>query len=355
MNRRSLRPAISCTRGSAFGRRAALAACLFAAAFTVAPAARADVPISDNARVHFKAGVNLLQDPGGARYEDAYREFKAAYAASPSPRILGNMGLCAMKLERDGEAIQAYEAYLAGVPDMSADEKRQTMTDLATLKAGASSIALKVEPAAATIVDVRMPVTGGNVTNVYAAKQGALALLVRPGHHAVTVKADGYASQTFEVEATPGAKLEHTVTLERPHAAAITPEPGPAVSTVKTRPIPTYVYVAGGASVALALGGIVTGSLALKQNSDFKAANNGSDPMKAGGIRSTGETLNVVTDIFFVSALVGGGLTAYLFASRPTVEAPDGAPSRTGSHGQPGLASLRLEASPTTLVIDGTF
>src|SRR4051794_36501980 len=89
--------------------------------------------ITPEARRHFKAGVNQLQDPDGARYEDAYREFKAAYAASSSPKILGNLGLCAMKLERDGEAIDAYSRYLREVSDTDADERAQIMQDLQTL------------------------------------------------------------------------------------------------------------------------------------------------------------------------------------------------------------------------------
>ncbi|HKY36226.1 MAG TPA: hypothetical protein VJN18_09825, partial [Polyangiaceae bacterium] len=47
-------------------------------------ATAADVVISDKARAHFTAGVSLLQDPDGARHEEAYREFQAAYADSPS-------------------------------------------------------------------------------------------------------------------------------------------------------------------------------------------------------------------------------------------------------------------------------
>ena len=70
---------------------------------TSATAASADVPISDAARQHFQAGVNLLQDPDGARYAEAYREFQTAYADSPSWKILSNIGITALKLERDGE------------------------------------------------------------------------------------------------------------------------------------------------------------------------------------------------------------------------------------------------------------
>ena len=54
-----------------------------ASALCSAPARADAVAISEEARSHFTAGVNFLQDPDGARYDDAYREFKAAYAASP--------------------------------------------------------------------------------------------------------------------------------------------------------------------------------------------------------------------------------------------------------------------------------
>ena len=59
-----------------------------------------DESVSEEARTHFKAGVSLLQDPEGEWVEEAYREFKAAYAISKSPKMLGNMGFCAMRLER---------------------------------------------------------------------------------------------------------------------------------------------------------------------------------------------------------------------------------------------------------------
>ena len=65
---------------------------------TAAPA------ISEQAKRHFNAGVSLLQDPEGEKVEEAYRQFKTAYDLSASPKILGNMGFCAMRLERDSLA-----------------------------------------------------------------------------------------------------------------------------------------------------------------------------------------------------------------------------------------------------------
>jgi hypothetical protein len=298
------------------GRRLFATAALLAS-FTLHGAALADVPINESARVHFKAGVNLLQDPSGARYEEAYREFKAAYADSPSPRILGNMGLCAMKLERDGEAIKAYEGYLAGVPDLSPDERKQIERDLATLRASAVRVRVKINVPGASLVDVRVPVQGGSITNVYGPVQNELEIRIRPGNHTMTAKLRGYPAVNWEFDAQPGANLDHTFELK---ADAGPSTPGPAVE--RSRPIPTYVWIAGAGSLALAAAGTVTGILALSKNSDFKTANTGTNPAEAEDIRSSGQTMNVLTDVFLASALVGAGVTAALFFTRPTVEKP---------------------------------
>src|SRR5690242_12924037 len=76
-----------------------------APATPAAPAKTNPAGINEEGRRHFNAGVALLQDPEGEKVEEAYREFKTAYDVSGSAKILGNMGFCAMRLERDGEAI----------------------------------------------------------------------------------------------------------------------------------------------------------------------------------------------------------------------------------------------------------
>src|SRR3954467_10251265 len=107
------------------------AASLGLALLAATASAWADVPISDDARAHFTAGVSFLQDPDGARYEEAYREFKTAYAASPSWKILGNLGIAACKLERDGEAIDAFTKSLAeGGSQIDGEERAQFERDL---------------------------------------------------------------------------------------------------------------------------------------------------------------------------------------------------------------------------------
>src|SRR6188768_1489126 len=112
-----------------------------------APAAQT-VQITEKARELFGTGVTLLQDPDGARYEEAYQQFKAAYAESPSWKILGNLGFTAMKLERDGEAIQAFQAYLEqGSKELTKAERAQFQSDLDTLSATAGTVTILGVPA----------------------------------------------------------------------------------------------------------------------------------------------------------------------------------------------------------------
>jgi hypothetical protein len=73
----------------------------------------ADAPrLSANALKHFNAGIAYADDPSGPKWEEAYREFLAAYADTPSWILKNNIGLCALNLERDDEAIAAFKIYL---------------------------------------------------------------------------------------------------------------------------------------------------------------------------------------------------------------------------------------------------
>src|ERR1041384_1226056 len=170
------------------------------ALFSVTALAAAEVPISEEARTHFSAGVSFLQDPDGARYEEAYREFKAAYAASPSWKILGNLGIAAFKLERDGEAIDAFEKYLSeGGAQVEAEERAQFERDLQTLQSAVTKLTLQSEPPGATIVDERIPASGPAIQNRYGALTQPTELGLRPGHHRITAKLAGYPDAVVEL------------------------------------------------------------------------------------------------------------------------------------------------------------
>jgi hypothetical protein len=272
---------------------------------------------SDEARTHFTAGVNLLKDPARPRYEEAYAEFKKAYALANSPKILGNIGLCAMKLERDAEAIEAYTRYLTEVPDLPPDERAQVERDISTLKATLAVVTVETRPAWATILDTRVVAHGESTTNTYGPITGRTDLRVRRGHHVFKARLDGGREVAWESEINGG----ESHVFEIPEARV------GGVETVATdvkgpRPIPMAVYIAGGATIAFGVTTLITGLLAIDARSRFDTKNDGGDPAGAQDLRDSGTTLNTVSDVFLLGTLIGAGVTTVLYLTRPTVQAP---------------------------------
>lgn len=226
------------------------------------------VTITEKAREHFRTGVALLQDPDGERYEEAYLQFKAAYAESPSWKILGNLGVTAMKLERDGEAIQAFRGYLEqGGKELSKAERAQFQSDLDTLSATAGTVTIVGLPAGTRVTDVRSPNQGSDIKNNYEVPEGGLLVLyVRPGAHRFTAQWDAGEPQTHELEIT--ARGTHEVKFEAAKPEPVQPEPAvppppeptPPPSSASTSddgffqsPLPAYISFGVGA-VGVGLG-----------------------------------------------------------------------------------------------------
>jgi hypothetical protein len=335
----------------------------------------AAAPISAEAKRHFQAGVALLQDPEGERVEEAYREFKAAYEDSASPKILGNVGYCAMRLERDGEAIDAYSTYLRDVKDIAPDERAQITRDLQTLTVGVVRVSIEVDRPGATIQDVRVPVRGDRVTNEYGpVTTGKIELGVRPGHHVFTAKLEGYESATWEVEAYAGSREKHAFAM-RPRAVATAPAPGPVLTPAtgagagaagadRRSGGPGIVpWVVAGAGGAMMIAGAVTGVVALGKTSDIeKSCPNDTCPRSfdLDGERSSARTFVRITDVLLIGggALVAGGVAWAIIAGggggSKSAASGVGATARA-AHGR-GLAP-DLSCGPTgcTGTIGGTF
>lgn len=285
----------------------------------VSTVARADVTISEAARREFAAGVGLLEDPNGARYREAYEAFHRAYASSPSPKILSNIGLCAMMLERDGEAIEAYERYLREVPDVDPRERDKIRRDLNTLRAGATRLTITVEPRDATVIDTRTPPSGSPVVNRYEVKNGVLETFIRAGNHRIEVQAPQRETASWSFEVEPGGRHERKFALRAKGAATPVPLPGPAPSP---SPAPSPDSPSRGISAAtiaviaitgaLVVGAVVTGSLALKYQRDYQSFESGGDRPDAEKVRNTGEALNITTDVLIGCAVAGAAAMTVL-------------------------------------------
>jgi hypothetical protein len=292
--------------------------------------------VSEKARKLFESGVTLLEDPTGPRYREAYELFSAAYADSPTPKILSNLGLCAMMLERDGEAITHYGRYLADVQDIDPRERAKIQGDLKVLQTGLAVVEIKVTPAGAVVNDERVPMSGPAVLNRYVPVKDRAELGLHPGKHRLRVELEGYTPQIWDVELTPGDRKSKTVVLQRPGGqpgagtgaptAPVGPAPvkpiapeGPAPTD--DRPTPAAVWALVGVGGAFVIGTIITGALSLdrKATYDSFADSTGGKRTDAEDIRAEGETLNTVTDVLWPLGTACEVVALIVYLARPTV------------------------------------
>lgn len=324
-----------------------------------APAAPT-VQITEKARELFRTGVTLLQDPDGARYEEAYQQFKAAYAESPSWKILGNLGFAAMKLERDGEAIEAFQGYLQhGFNELSKAERAQFQSDLDTLTASAATVTILGLPAATRVTDVRSPNQGPDIKNQYEVPaEGDLVLRLRPGTHRFTAQWSDQPAQTHELEVT--IKGSHELKFEAvqpepvqpaPVVAAPAPAPPLAVSSddrgFLQSPVAAYVSLGVGAvGVGLGVVFLTQRSAALSDSDDkFDAclvsqACTPADQRDMEALDDKASTMGTLSIVSFGVGAVGLGAGVALLLINGKTE--DGAAHASGLSVQPYASTNEL-------------
>lgn len=280
--------------------------------------------LNDEAQKHFDAGLAYADDPGGPKWYEALKEFQAAYAISPTWKLKNNIGLCALNLERDGEAIEAYKEYLAhgGEKNLSAKQRKQIEKDIAMLSASLVKVELEVEPADAVIVDERRNEKGELRVNRYPVQSGKASIGIHPGAHKITIEAPGYESASWSFEAPPGSKHERSFKLEtEKKAEASAPpaareeqpsEPLPSEAPKPEHHTPVGVYIGLAATGVFAAAATTTGVLALGKQKDYDDAKTVGDRSDA---RDSGKMFALITDIGIGAAVVSAGITTYLYFS----------------------------------------
>jgi hypothetical protein len=253
---------------------------LLAGTVTVLPAQAKDAKtakaaVSPAAREHFNAGVSLLQDPDGARYEEAYQEFKTAYADSPSWKILGNLGICAMKLERDREAIDAFRRYLSeGKDQIDADERQQVERDLATLEAAMATVTFTSTAKDVQIFDERLSSSGGVSRNSYGPFEGSLELGLRPGRHRIVASSPGLGDVTFELQVGSKAVVTKDIDFSKPSEATTTTSTSLSPTAAPADESGSDLRWAAYASLGVGLLGVGAGTaFAVLSNNKYDEAN----------------------------------------------------------------------------------
>lgn len=316
-----------------------------------------NVVITETARKHFKAGVAYIDDPAGPKYEEAYKEFHLAYAESPSYRILTNIGLCALNLERDGEAIEAYEQFLAHATkdDIPKDKRAIMERDITTLKASLVRLNVTVNPVTVILNDERISSKGTSVINRYEVKNGKIVLGIHPGHHRLTATAEGFEPQTWEFDAEPTSTQTRDFKLSRPSVKGLPANTATAIavatpSETNRKPNLNWVYVGAATTGLFAASATLTGIIAKEKMSDFDRVNKaGDDPTEARALRDSGKTFALLTDIGIGAAILSAGATTYFYFSATSRKAES----------KPAIARWQLQPSVSPnqagLAVSGNF
>lgn len=294
----------------------------------------------EQAKKHMEAGAAFYNDPNGHKCEEAFREFKSAYELSGSLNALKGMGVCALELERDGEAIAAFEKYLAGKgSQIEAADKTQMESDLNALKSSLATVTLKTDRNDVKITDTRTPSRGFPITNRYSVGVTGQKLGIHPGQHVFTASVEGQPDQTWKVDISNASKYERTFEFDKGKPIVADgfkqedlggkkdtgEKPEPAAGG--TRPVPTVVYVAGIGTIVL--GGVMAGMMirAKGVNSTYQTDNGHKSAAELQDEQSSVKSANLLADVFLGATVVGAVVTTVLYVTRPTKPAAPAAGS----------------------------
>jgi hypothetical protein len=281
------------------------------------PAPKWPVVVTNEAQARFKTGVELLNDPDGGRYEEAYRAFRDAYELSPSWKILGNLALCAMKLERNGEALEAYDRYLAtGGKDIDAAERAQIEKDMRLMRASSATVAMRVASAGGKILELedrRTKANGTTSINVYRWDTASpLTLVLQAGRHVLTVR-DGQNEARWDADLGETRSVSHDFVLTAASSVSRAPSTAgpstapPARLSTSTSSLRTIGYVTAGAGIVLLGVGAAFGLSGSSLKSDLERGCPGSVcPDARRGDVDTLKTDQTIANI----GLIGGGVLA---------------------------------------------
>ena len=280
----------------------------------------------ETAKGAMAAGVAFMQDPDGAKYDDAYVQFRTAYEKSGSLNALHNLAICAQKLELDGEAITYYKRVLDKKGDtLDGGDKQQIQRDLAALKAAVAWVTLSATKSA-TAVDERTPRSGSVIRNRYKIGTKPLKLGFHPGVH--KVKAGG---KTWSVEIAPGSTHSHKFDLGGGAAVApvptttptptpgVTPDPVPDPDPIgdpgegDSGSIPVYVWIAGGVTIAAGIAWGVFLGMSTSKKAEYDDEILGQRPIQEQQDAADSlKTTNLLADVFLGVTVAGAATTAVL-------------------------------------------
>ncbi len=279
----------------------------------------------EEAKQHMAAGVAFMQDPDGARYEEAYPEFRRAYEKSGSLNALHNLAICAQKLELDGEAIAYYQRVLDQKgDDLDPNDKEQITRDLSALQAVVAWVTFSSDKGQVTLIDERTPNQGPIVRNRYDIGMQPKKFGLHPGNHKLTAKVDGQPDQVRSVEIPNGGQLNIEFVFDKNApvtADGFTDEDMKGMTVGQTDVSPDEggglhwsVWVAGGVTIAAAIPMAIFMGMSASKKSEYDDEILGKAPQaEQQEAADSLKTTNLLADVF-LGVTAAGAVTTIILA-----------------------------------------
>lgn len=316
------------------------------------PKAQAADPAVTRATDRFFAGQKLY---GEGMYEQALAEFRASYAASPSPNSRLYIARCMRQLGRNAAAYDEYARVIVEASDRATSEAKYA----ATQKAAAEERAALKDKVAWLSVEMPEDVTGASM------RVGAESIPPGRWHQELTVDAgkvivrvEAPGRKTFEQELAlaGGEKKRIGVALPAAEATSGSLSKEEPSSSSKAPLLPMAYASAGVGVVGFALFGIF-GLTAASRYDDLDQKCSGRCGPEYQDEVDAGRRDTTISNVGLALGVIGlaGGVTLFV-VDRVTREAPpSGAPPSSTS--AQGSVSLGISASPAApgVTLRGTF
>lgn len=302
----------------------ALAASLWSTPL-LAQSARAPAPAPAPTAAELSTARKLFADGLKAEDRGAWAEalalFERVRSIAVSPALYYHLAVCNEELGHLVEALNAFEIAVQEAERKNiAEVIEEASAHLKQLRPRIAQLTITLPPGAE---DVRISLDDKPIRAALA----GTAMLIDPGPHRLVIAAGNY-EKPFEATLTTrvGESAKLTATLGRKKAAGASLT-GPAATSPSSEPAPPILpsngpsdqrpaYLVGGASLALGAGALITGLVAHDRYTDFREQNENPQPGSLAARQSlhdSGQALALTSTLLTGAALVGGGVTAFLY------------------------------------------
>jgi len=264
-----------------------------------------------------KDGVRLFK---ADRYEQASQKFQQAYKLRPTWKLFYNIGQCEAAAKRYGLALESFEKYLVeGGDDVPTERRDYVSSEIRRIQPLVGVLEVEAPPGTTVLIDeeprVTLPTMG--------------PIRVAAGTHIVGLVKDDGLLLGKEIKMVGGMTVTISVATPKKATAKTDPEATTSASAPKTETEdkkPSWMWTIGwiGLSVgaAGAIGGGITGGMALNKSNAFKEECTGkSCPPEQEQVKDNANSLATVTNILLP---VGGTLAVagavLLILGRPDKE-----------------------------------